>query len=280
VRRLAPALPLAVLLAAAVAFGGGPGAERQEPVGLLAVGDFGVGGSRQQALGAAIRRFEARNPADTLVTLGDNDYTSSPAAFRTNWAAAFGWLEGAGVAVGGTLGNHDVEVQRGRYQFQTLGMPGPFYRRRVGDVELFLLDSNAPTWSQTRWLQQALAGSTARWKIAVFHHPPFTCGAYRAHPVVKSRWVPLFERHRVRLVLSGHDHNYQRFAARQGVTYVVHGGGSGYFYRLSACPRGYPRRVRARLEQGFLYLVSRADRLDGYAVNLAGRRTDSFTLRP
>lgn len=249
-------------------------------MGLLAVGDFGVGGTRQQALGTALRRFEARNPADTLVTLGDNDYTSSPVRFRANWAAAFGWLEGAGVSVAGTLGNHDVEVDRGRYQFQTLGMPGPFYRRRVGDVELFLLDSNAPTWSQTRWLHRALAGSTAHWKIAVFHHPAFSCGAYRGHAMVGRRWVRLFERFRVRLVLSGHDHNYQRFRAWRGVTYVVHGGGSGYFYRLGACPRGYPRRVRARHEQGFLYVVARPDRLDGYAVNIAGRRTDSFTLRP
>jgi tartrate-resistant acid phosphatase type 5 len=273
-------VPLTILLAAAVAFGSGPAAQGQEPVGLLAVGDFGVGGPRQQALGTAIRRFEARNPADTLVTLGDNDYTASPARFRTNWAAAFDWLEAAGVSVAGTLGNHDVEVDRGRYEFQTLGMPAPFYRRRVGDVELFLLDSNAPTWGQTRWLQRALAGSTARWKIAVFHHAALSCGAYRGHATIGRRWVPLFERYRVRLVLSGHDHSYQRFAARRGVTYVVHGGGSGYFYRLSACPRSYPRRVRSRLEQGFLYVVVRADRLDGYAVNMAGRRTDAFTLRP
>jgi 3',5'-cyclic AMP phosphodiesterase CpdA len=280
VRHLAPAVPLAILLAAAVAFDSVPAGERQEPVGLLAVGDFGVGGSRQKALGAAIRRFEARNPADVLVTLGDNDYTAKPAAFSANWAAAFDWLVAAGIPVAGTLGNHDVKVDRGRYEFQTLGMPGPFYRRRVGDVELFLLDSNAPTWNQTRWLHRALAVSTARWKIAVFHHPAFTCGAYRAHALVRSRWVPLLERYRVRLVLSGHDHNYQRFAPRRGVTYIVHGGGSGYFYRLSSCPRSYPRRVRARLEQGFLYVVARDDRLDGYAVNMAGRRTDSFTLRP
>jgi 3',5'-cyclic AMP phosphodiesterase CpdA len=280
VRRLAPVLPLAVLLAGAIALGGGPTGARQEQVGLLAVGDFGVGGSRQRTLGAAMRRFEALNPADTLVTLGDNDYTASPAKFRANWAAAFDWLASAEVSVAGTLGNHDVEVQRGRYEYQALGMPGPFYRRRVGDVELFLLDSNAPTWRQTRWLRAALAVSTARWKIAAFHHPPYTCGAHRGGVLIGQRWVPLFEQYRVRLVLSGHDHNYQRFAPRRGVTYVVHGGGSGYFYPLRACPRGYPSRSRKRTEQGFLYVVARADRLDGYAINMAGRRTDAFTLRP
>jgi 3',5'-cyclic AMP phosphodiesterase CpdA len=276
--------PILVLLVTGAALGVAAFPARSQepapPVGLLAIGDFGVGGSRQQALGTAMRRFEARNPANLLLTLGDNDYTRSPTAFHANWRKGFGWLAGAGVAVAGALGNHDVEVEGGSYQFDLLQMPGPTYRRKVGHVELFVLNSNAVDRAQGRWLAQALKTSRAAWKIAVFHHPAFTCGAYRAHPGVLARWVPLLERYRVRLALSGHDHNYQRFAPRRGVTYVVHGGGSGYFYRLTRCPARYPRRVRARLEAGFLYLVARADRLDGYAVNLAGRRTDSFSLRP
>jgi 3',5'-cyclic AMP phosphodiesterase CpdA len=274
---------LLALFAGAVLLVSAAAAESQQPappVGLLAIGDFGVGGSRQLALGTAMRRFEARNPANVLLTLGDNDYTKSPAAFRDNWNRSFGWLGESGVAVAGSLGNHDVEVEAGRYQFDALQMPGPRYRRKVGSVELFVLNSNAVDEAQTRWLAGALRSSRARWKIAVFHHPPFTCGAYRAHPAVLARWVPLFERYRVRLVLSGHDHNYQRFTPRRGVTYVVHGGGSGYFYKITPCPSGYPRRRRARLEHGFLYLVARADRLDGYAVNLAGRRTDRFSVKP
>ena len=273
------AVPVALLLALALGLGGG-NTQEPEQVALLAVGDFGVGGPRQRSLGEVVRRFEARNPADALVTLGDNDYTASPAAFRANWASSFGWLRAAGVSVSGSLGNHDVEVERGRYEFAALGMPGPFYHRRVGDVELFVLDSNAPAWRQTNWLARALAASDARWKIAVLHHPPYTCGRYRSHPVVVRRWVPLFERYDVQLVLSGHDHNYQRFAARGGVTYVVHGAGSGYFYGLAAsCPRGYPRRVRARGVWGFLYVVARGERIDGFAVDMRGRRWDSFTLR-
>lgn len=274
---------LLALFAAVVLLGSAAAAESQQPahpVGLLAIGDFGVGGSRQLALGTAVRRFEARNPANLLLTVGDNDYTKSPGAFRDNWNRSFGWLREAEIGVAGALGNHDVEVEAGRYQFEMLQMPGPRYRRKVGNVELFVLNSNAVDDAQTRWLAGALKTSRARWKIAVFHHPAFTCGAYRAHPGVVARWVPLLERHRVRLVLSGHDHNYQRFAPRRGVTYVVHGGGSGYFYRITKCPPGYPRRRRARLEHGFLYLVARPDRLDGYAVNLAGRRTDRFILRP
>jgi 3',5'-cyclic AMP phosphodiesterase CpdA len=278
VRRLSFAL-----LAAAVAFAlaqSGRSAEPQPSVGLLAIGDFGVGGSRELSLGTAMRRFEARNDANALVTLGDNDYTESPEAFRATWGESFGWLRPAGVAVAGSLGNHDVRIQRGRYQFAALSMPGPYYRRQFGDVELFVLDSTNVTAVQTSWLARALASSNALWKVAVFHHPAFTCGAYRSHHNVLRRWVPLFERYGVRLALSGHDHNYQRFVARRGVTYVVHGGGAGAFYPISKCPSGYPRRVRARREHGWLYLVFTDERMVGWTVNMSGRRTDRFTVLP
>lgn len=255
-------------------------AGRPPPVRLLAVGDFGVGGKRQRELGAAIRRFEARNPADYLVTLGDNDYTESPAAFRVNWDESFGWAEGAGVEVAGVLGNHDVVVERGRYQYDTLNMSGRYYRRAVRGVELYLLDSNSIDSRQTSWLRRSLSRSRARWKIAVLHHPPFNCGAHGPHGQVFARWVPLFERYRVRLVLSGHDHNYQRFAPRRGVRYVIHGGGNpNNLYALRRCRSGHPRQRARRVEHGFLYLVVRGDRLDGYAVTPAGRRTDHFAFR-
>ena len=42
-----------------------------------------------------------------LVTLGDNDYTESPARFRENWRRSFGWARRTGLRVAGVLGNHD-----------------------------------------------------------------------------------------------------------------------------------------------------------------------------
>ena len=38
---------------------------------------------------------------------------------------------------------------------------------------------------------------------------------------------PLFERYGVQLVLSGHDHDYQRSVPQNGVTYVVSGAAAG-----------------------------------------------------
>jgi 3',5'-cyclic AMP phosphodiesterase CpdA len=272
---LVPGLALALLLPSV---GGAGPAPAPSPVRLIAIGDFGVGGSAERSLGAAVRRFAARNAAELLVSLGDSDYTESPSAFHENWEASFGWVAGAGVDVAGVLGNHDVRVERGRYEYDELGMPNRYYRRVVGPVELYLLDSNSLDSAQTAWLRRSLSRSRARWRIAVLHHPAFTCGSYLSHPEVVARWVPLFERYRVRLVLSGHDHNYQRFAPRRGVRYVVHGGGATRGYQLRRCPAGYPRRLAGRREQGFLYFVIRGELLDGFAVDMAGRRTDHFAL--
>jgi predicted phosphodiesterase len=251
----------------------------QTRVAFLAVGDYGVGGSRELTIGRAMQRYEERNPANLLVLLGDNDYTRSPTRFRANWRRSFGWARNTGVGVAGVIGNHDYQTDRGRYELGLLGMPGSYYARTVGDVQLFFLDSNRVNDAQTAWLEEQLSSSVAVWKIAVFHHPAYTCGGHSGDSAVVHRWVPLFEEYGVQLVLSGHDHNYQRFLARNGVTYVVHGGGGSGLYWLRRCPSSYPVRGRARMEHGFLYISVGADRLNGSAVNVQGRVTDRFSLR-
>ena len=267
----------AIVVAPTIALGG----QSAEPTGILAIGDFGVGGSTQETMGAAVRTWEETHPADVLVTLGDNDYTESPTAFHENWTASFGWLAGAGVGVAGTLGNHDVRVDNGRYEFDELGMPRPRYRRVVGTVELFLLNSNsAGSDKQRTWLRVRLRESTAKWQIVAFHHPAYTCGGYFSHPTVRARWVPLFERRGVDLVLSGHDHNYQRFAEHNGVRYVVHGGGGQTLYPTRPCPSSYPARRVARSVRGFLSIVATDDILRVRAVKPSGAVIDSFRVRP
>lgn len=248
--------------------------------GILAIGDFGVGGERQRTMGAAMERFAAGAQTDALVTLGDNDYTESPLAFRRNWRDSFGWAAADGLIVAGTLGNHDVRVAGGRYQHELLGIRGHFYRRRVGDVALFLLNSNRSVAAQRRWLEQALATSVAPWKVVAFHHPVFSCGNYSGVHEMRRLLVPVFERHGVDLVLSGHDHNYQRFGPRRGVTYVVHGGGGARLYPLRACPRGFPKRPVARAARGWLHLQASAASLRVRAIGPLGRVLDDVFIYP
>ena len=272
------ALAAGGLLAGILALSGASSAQTE--VSFLAVGDFGVGGATERATGQAMKRYAARSGADLLATLGDNDYTESPRRFRANWRQSFGWARRSGLQVAGTLGNHDYLVGRGRYEYGPLGMPGAYFTRTIGDAQLFFLNSNLVNARQTAWLEDQLASSTATWKIALFHHPPYTCGLHAGNLAVMRSWVPLLEQYGVQLVLSGHDHNYQRFRARRGVTYVVAGAGGAGLYRLRRCPTSYPRRARARAVHGFLAITIGEEQLDGYAVDLSGAVRDRFRLQP
>jgi hypothetical protein len=284
--RLTPTLAaLATLTLVPAATGGitypaGEVAAAPPPVRILALGDFGVGGTTERAMGDALRRYEAQHPADALLTLGDNDYTGRPRAFHRNWTAAFSWLGAAGVAPAGTLGNHDVRVDAGRYEFDELNMPRGRFSRVIGPVEVFVLNSNRVTRRQTRWLARRLAASTATWKIVALHHPPYTCGGYLGNTAVQRRWVPVFERRGVAVVLSGHDHNYQRFAPGDGVRYIVHGGGGQELYPLRACPSGYPRRASARRAHGFLAIGASESRFVVRVLRPSGRLVDRLVIYP
>jgi tartrate-resistant acid phosphatase type 5 len=267
---------LIAALGVALAFAGRSAAATR----ILAVGDFGVGGATERATGSAIRAWEKNNPANVLLTLGDNDYTRSPTAFRQNWRDTFGWLRPADVWVRGALGNHDVLVQEGRYEFGSLRMPAKYYESSRRDLDIFVLNSNSVGQTQTTWLRRHLAASTAKWKIVVFHHPAYSCGGYLSNPAVVSRWVPLFEQYGVTLVLNGHDHDYQRFAPHNGVTYVVHGGGGQELYSLRTCPAGYPARAFGSSSHGFLYLVVGKNALRLRSVNMAGHVIDNHMIYP
>lgn len=70
--------------------------------------------------------------------------------------------------------------------------------------------------SQTAWLEARLAEAPGPWKIVLFHQPIFTCARPGDTPVLKAAWKPLFEKHKVDLVLQGHDHCYGRLTSEAG----------------------------------------------------------------
>ena len=70
--------------------------------------------------------------------------------------------------------------------------------------------------SQTAWLDAALADAPGPWKVVLFHQPIFTCARPGDTPVLKAAWKPLFEKHKVDLVLQGHDHCYGRLTSEAG----------------------------------------------------------------
>ncbi len=188
-------------------------------------------------------------------------------------------MEAARIPISGALGNHDVEETDGSHEFDALNMPGRFYTRTVGSVAIFVLGSNDVSRRQTNWLRRALRRSDARWKIVTMHHPAHTCGGHQSAEAVQTRWVPLFEEYGVQLALAGRDHNYQRFRARNGVTYIVHGGGGWQPHELRPCAAGAPELVRGRVVVGFVTIVAPERGLIVKAINLRGRQVDRVVIR-
>jgi predicted phosphodiesterase len=208
------------------------------------VGDFGEGNRAERRVANAIEDWVEDTDADAFVTTGDNIYPDGdPSYFQDAWRGPYGWVKEEGVEIAATLGNHDVEGGEAKEVMDLLDIPASWYRERVGDAELFVLDGNrVGDPRQTQWLRDALQGSDRGWQIAVFHQPAFSCSKHGSTRAVVREWVPLFEKHGVDLVLNGHDHNYQRFES-EAVTYVVTGGGGAELYGLRTCDHGHPERI-------------------------------------
>jgi len=118
--------------------------------------------------------------------------------------------------------------------------PGLFYRFRYGSqVELVALDTSRRFLlfgerffrhvNHQPFLQAAFpdggGADPPLWRIAFAHHPPYCAGPlYGNSRSSIEHLVPLYRRSGVRLVLSGHEHNFQHSLA-DGIHYFVTGGG-------------------------------------------------------
>ncbi len=195
---------------------------------LAVVGDVGDSGPRLDATARAVEQLDALEPIDGLLLTGDNVYPAGdPARLNETVFGPFAEvLEDASLFA--VLGNHDVKEGHGEAQLAALGMPGPWSSRDLGDVLLVGLDSNrADDPEQRAWLERTLRAATERWRIVVVHHPPYSAGYQGSSTDVRAAFAPLFERYHVQLVISGHDHDYQRSVPINGVTYLVTGGAAG-----------------------------------------------------
>jgi tartrate-resistant acid phosphatase type 5 len=129
--------------------------------------------------------------------------------------------------------------------------PGLFYRFRYGrDVEFVCVDTSRQSLlfgdrffrhrNHAPFLEAAfpsVSGPDApRWRIPFCHHPPYCAGPMHANSESSlETLVPLYRRAGVRLVLSGHEHNFQH-ARADGIDYFVTGGGGKV---RTSTPRGF-----------------------------------------
>jgi hypothetical protein len=153
-----------------------------------------------------------------------------------------------------TIGNHEYLTAgaKGYYDYFRGRQPGPpgYYRVHVGRWQLYLLNSNCDKVScgaEAAWLDRQMAAHPARCSLVTMHHPRYSSGGEHGNDAAV---VPLWRaalRHRNDLVLSGHDHDYERFKRmdargrlkpRRGMLEIVSGAGGRSFYPLGRRKRG------------------------------------------
>ncbi len=170
-----------------------------------------------------------------------------------------------------SLGNHDVDWEKSkpnnlaqwwldRFAFPGQGTDvgyGRWFSYEAGGIHLIHLDSTVPeNQDQLAWLEADLRSpesQKADFRIAVFHHPPYSSGGHGSNKNVREAWEPLLEKYEVAMAFNGHNHFYQRtlpvfggevsvqesgtkngvdfiHSEGLGVVYIITGGGGAPLY--------------------------------------------------
>jgi len=187
------------------------------------IGDMGTGGKEQYEVARQMELSREKAGFDFVTTLGDNIYGGeSPAELKKKFEDPYKSLLDAGVKFYASLGNHDNPNQR-YYKPFNMGEKR-YYSFKRGNAEFFALDSNYMDPQQLDWLNKALHDSSAAWKICYFHHPLYSDARFHGPDTdLRARLEPIFQSSGVRVVLSGHEHVYERVKPHNGIYYFVLG---------------------------------------------------------
>lgn len=242
---------------------------------LAVAGDVGTGGEAAYRTAAVMDGLESQDEYDKLLLLGDNIYENGdPSLVQAKVLDPLTPVLDGPTELLAVLGNHDVHDDNGDAQAAALGMPNRWYATSTDLLTVIALDSTQPDNAEQReWLRATLADTASSWTIVILHHPAFSAGWHGNEPGVQANFVPLFEEFGVDLVLSGHDHDYQRSTAINGVTYVVTGAAA----KLRPTGREDFTAV-SWSTHSFVDLSIYPDRIEGQAIDHDSRAIDTFTL--
>jgi 3',5'-cyclic AMP phosphodiesterase CpdA len=248
--------------------------------GFAAFGDFG-GGPAQGAVAAGMLQWvRDGHRVDALVTTGDNVYDfGEPKFFDAYLKAPYRALQTTGRPMWATLGNHDVVRGHGAEQLKFLDLPPLPYAKTLPGVRFLFLDANVPgDAAQKKWLTDQLADpAPPLFTVAVFHQPVFSCGLHGRTQTVIENWYPLLNSGKVTLVLTGHDHDYERYLTPEGTTFIVTGGGGRDLYPLiPGCTA--PERRTGAVKHHFMGVEIYSDRMALSAVAVDGTVIDQVEI--
>lgn len=198
---------------------------------VWAVGD---GGNASDEARAVARMIAADHPRRVLY-LGDVYETGTARDFRERFATVYGSLA---ERMDPTPGNHDWPNHATGYDPYWRKVKGRrlphHYAFSAGGWRIISLNSETPDdAAQLRFLRRELKRATSTCVLAFMHRPRFNAGVHHDQQLdVEPLWRLL--RGHARLLLSGHDHDFQRFKRVDGVTQFVAGAGGRERYKVDA----------------------------------------------
>jgi 3',5'-cyclic AMP phosphodiesterase CpdA len=193
-------------------------------VKFAVIGDTGTGDKHQLAVAKQLTATRAKFPFEFVILVGDNLYGGNSAKdYDRKFAIPYKPLLDAGIKFYAALGNHDDPSER---YFKPFNMNGErYYTFKPADgVRFFALDSTYVDDKQLKWVDGQLAASGSDWKIAFFHHPPYSSGeTHGSDETLRTQLEPIFVKDGVNVVLTGHEHFYERIKPQKGIAYFITG---------------------------------------------------------
>jgi 3',5'-cyclic AMP phosphodiesterase CpdA len=189
------------------------------------IGDTGSGTAKQRDVGDMMVKYRALFPFEFVLMMGDNMYGGEdPKDFEKKFSEPYKALLDNKVKFYASLGNHDMPIQVNYKNFNMNGKE--YYRFTKGNIAFYALNSNYMDKKQVKWLEDELAKDTSEWKICFFHHPPYSSAkAHGSDGQLREVVEPIFVKYGVNVVLTGHDHVYERIKPQKGIYYFVSGAG-------------------------------------------------------
>jgi uncharacterized protein YcfJ len=185
------------------------------------------------------------NIAGTVFTAGDNAYNDGSAAnYSQCYAPSWGRHK---ARTRPSPGNHDYRTAGASGYFDYYGSAAGsaglgYYSYNLGNWHIISLNSNismSAGSTQEQWLRADLAASNKPCTLAYWHHPRFASGSHHGSSTTpQPLWQALYDAN-AEIVISGHEHNYERFApqtptgaadASRGIREFIVGTGGTDFY--------------------------------------------------
>lgn len=242
------------------------------------IGDNGTGGGPELEVANQMQHYWRKVKFDFVTMDGDNIYGGhSPRDFRVKFEEPYKALLDEGVKFYASLGNHDDAQIEINYKPYNMG-GNHYYTFSRKNIDFFVLDSNYMAPQQLTWLEDKLKGSTAKWKIAYFHHPLYTCAKFHGPDIdLRNQLMPLFTKFGVNIVWSGHEHVYERIKPQQGIYFFLDGnsGQLRYHNLREACDID---QVGFDTDRTFMLVEVDGDQLYFQTITRSGATIDSGQL--